>query len=120
MSLNDKLGIVYNNQVKILAVHSGAEAVELLASSLRIYQDLVAHLEGQISAAKFDVFVVLRQWADIRPAFEFRGFVYDRKLTAISSYNRAVFWPHVGERERAWQCRTVSRLAASLLHACRH
>lgn len=24
-----------------------------------------------------------------------RGFVYDRKLTAISSYNRVVFWPEL-------------------------
>jgi hypothetical protein len=25
------------------------------------------------------------------------GFVYNRKLTAISSYNRAVFWPELRE-----------------------
>jgi hypothetical protein len=88
ISLNDKLGtiearcrcllnlhcagIVYHNQVKLLPVRSGQEAVALLASSLRIYQDLCAHIEGQLGPT-FDVFVVLRQWVDIRPAYEFRG-----------------------------------------------
>jgi len=58
---------------------------------MRIWEDMAAMLDGQIGEWK--LMVVLRQWADIHPSMEFRGFVYERKLTAISSYNRAVYWP---------------------------
>lgn len=44
---------------------------------------------------------------DIRPAYEFRGFVFGRKLTCISSYNRAVHWPDVAPHKKLIEERLV-------------
>jgi len=43
--------------------------------------------------------IILRPWTYIPTWGEFRGFVYDRKLVAISSYNRAVHFPFVVEKK---------------------
>src|SRR4051812_42952477 len=43
--------------------------------------------------------IILRPWTYIPSWGEFRGFVYDRKLVAISSYNRAVHFPLVVEKK---------------------
>lgn len=34
------------------------------------------------------MYVFVREWAQIHPSMEFRGFVYGKELNAISSYNR--------------------------------
>jgi len=79
-----------------MITYSGKEAVELLGNSHRIWQDIVSALDAIID--EFSIFVVLRKWAAIHPSLEFRGFVYNRNLNAISSYNRAVCWEGIPER----------------------
>lgn len=79
-----------------MIVHSGKEAVELLGNSHRIWQDIQSTIDAIID--DFSMFIVIRKWAAIHPSLEFRGFVYNRSLNAISSYNRAVCWPGIGER----------------------
>jgi hypothetical protein len=75
----------------------------MLGDSHRCWQDLSSSKD-----VGSPVGVVLRQWASIHPSLEFRGFVYDKKLNAISSYNRAVCWPGVPEKvaEIEEKCRT--------------
>lgn len=53
----------------------------------------------EVRGAKSEMSVILRPWANIPCWGEFRGFVYDRKLVAISSYNRAVHFPFVVEKK---------------------
>lgn len=76
------------NFVKKMIVHSGKEAVELLGASHRIWQDVNAALDSVEKIDSFEMYVVVREWAQIHPSLEFRGFVYERKLNALSSYNR--------------------------------
>jgi len=95
---NAILRFCYVNFVKQMVVHSGKEAVELLAISHRIWQDIEATISSTVG--EFEMYVVAREWAQIHPSLEFRGFVYDRKLNAISSYNRAVCWPGIPERKQ--------------------
>jgi len=117
---NTLLGIVYDTHLKCLAVHSGKEAVELLSSSIRIWQDIIATLDGTIG--EFKLFVVLRKWMGISNSLEFRAFVYERKLTAISSYNRAVYWPQIQPHKeeigkklsKYWHEKILPKLSAHL------
>eukprot|EP01126_Amoeba_proteus_P043702 TRINITY_DN4812_c0_g1_i3.p1 TRINITY_DN4812_c0_g1~~TRINITY_DN4812_c0_g1_i3.p1 ORF type:complete len:318 (-),score=68.89 TRINITY_DN4812_c0_g1_i3:524-1477(-) len=94
---NTILRFCYVNFVKKMIVYSGKQAVDLLGKSHRIWQDISAAIESIVD--KFEMFVVLREWVQIHPSMEFRGFVYGRKLNAISSYNRAVCWPGIPERK---------------------
>jgi len=94
---NDVLRFCYVNFVKKMIVHSGKEAVQMLGVSHRIWQDINAAIDTVID--KFEMFVCVRQWAQIHPSMEFRGFVYGKKLNAISSYNRAVCWPGIPEKK---------------------
>jgi len=84
------------NFVKKMITYSGKEAVELLGNSHRIWQDIVSAIDAIID--EFSMYIVLRKWANIHPSLEFRGFVYNRKLNSISSYNRAVCWEGIPER----------------------
>jgi len=94
---NDILRFCYIHFVKKMVVYSGKEAVSLLATSHRIWQDINASIDSMIDTFEMGVFI--REWAQIHPSMEFRGFVYGKKLNAISSYNRAVCWPGIPERK---------------------
>jgi len=100
---NLKLNIIYVLFVKKMIVHSGKEAVQILGGSHRCWQDITSSID-----VGSPVGVVLRQWANIHPSLEFRGFVYNKSLNAISSYNRAVCWPGVPEQVKSIEekCRT--------------
>jgi len=80
-----------------MIVYSGKEAVNLLGVSHRIWQDINSAIDSTIG--EFSMFVCVRQWAQIHPSMEFRGFVYKNKLTAMSSYNRCVCWDGILEKK---------------------
>jgi hypothetical protein len=57
--------------------------MDLFLKSERISDDLSLAFE---QPDKWSQCVVLREWVEIPLYFEMRGFVYDRKLTALSQY----------------------------------
>jgi len=80
------------NQVK-----SGKEAMYLLRHSLRVKEDLQQiHNWNQI--AGMNVSISVRKWnPDVAryPGMEFRGFVYNNELNAVSQYDDIVYYPNV-------------------------
>lgn len=70
-------------------VTKGTEVLELFCSSSRIREDLAKALEFP---GAFDVDLILREWRDILAAFEFRGFVHHKTLTALSQYCYLQYW----------------------------
>jgi hypothetical protein len=66
-----------------LNVRNGREAVELLSRSSRIREDLMKALEY---SGSFPVSIILRAWHPMEAHQEFRGFVYNRQLTALTQY----------------------------------
>lgn len=74
-----------------LRVYNGREAMELLLNSTRIYNDLKQLVLESDSKNPFECKVAIRKWFDIYPGFEFRGFVYKKKLNALSQYFETVF-----------------------------
>jgi len=99
---NAMLSIVYTNFVKNMKVHSGEEAIDILGKSYRIWQDITATIQTKVNVDENDdsgIKIVVREWAGISPSLEFRGFVYNGTLNAITSYNRVVCWEGVPERK---------------------
>lgn len=76
-------------------VRTADEAVAMLVRSERVFQDLTARL---LHEEAFRMCVVVRAWADLEPEMEFRVFVYNARLTAITQYYRACYVASIGER----------------------
>ena len=80
------------NQVK-----TGKEAMYLLRHSLRVKEDL-QQIHNWNRIARIKVNVSVRKWnPDVArfPGMEFRGFVYNNKLNAVSQYDDVVYYPNV-------------------------
>ncbi len=76
-----------------LCVQTGEGALELLKASERVYTDLNFSLEV---VEEYDTKIVLRQWdTRVRDHMEFRVFVKDDRLTAITQYNHFCYYPEV-------------------------
>ena len=80
------------NQVK-----NGKEAMYLLRHSLRIKEDL-QQLNTWNKIAGLNTSISVRKWnSDVarHPGMEFRGFVYNNQLNAVSQYDDVVYHPNV-------------------------
>ncbi|KAL6048172.1 Insulin-degrading enzyme [Balamuthia mandrillaris] len=78
----------------ILAVRSGEEALHLLQNSERIFNDLTLGIleEGE----DYKVNIILREFDPLlRPEMEFRAFINDRKMTALTQYNSMCYVPEI-------------------------
>ena len=81
--------------VQCLRARSAAEVMEMFLTSDRVCEDDIplalehAHLWTQ--------HIVLREWVDVPPPFEFRGFVFGDRLTALSQYFNNGYFPEVVE-----------------------
>ena len=71
-----------------LKMTSAQQVLEVFQCSERIYQDMLLALEQK---QRFRENFVVRQFVDIAVDMEFRGFVWQGKLTAISQYNYLIF-----------------------------
>lgn len=72
-------------------VESGAEAMALLLSSERVYSDMIDWIKyGEPEQ------ICLRSWEDgMSMDFEFRVFVCQGRITAISQYDHYSYFPHL-------------------------
>eukprot|EP00026_Physarum_polycephalum_P012212 Phypoly_transcript_12495.p1 GENE.Phypoly_transcript_12495~~Phypoly_transcript_12495.p1 ORF type:complete len:204 (+),score=29.82 Phypoly_transcript_12495:429-1040(+) len=75
--------LVYIASAKALEVRSGAEALHLLLNSFRVLEDLNYYTANP---TVFPVCITLREWVDIPPSMEFRGFVCENQFTAMTQY----------------------------------
>ena len=69
---------------RAMSVKSGREVLELSFQSFRVRQDLEAALKRE----PWDLKVVVREYVEIPLEGEFRGFVFEKRLVALSQY----FW----------------------------
>eukprot|EP00005_Dracoamoeba_jomungandri_P004086 CAMPEP_0174251732 /NCGR_PEP_ID=MMETSP0439-20130205/1466_1 /TAXON_ID=0 /ORGANISM="Stereomyxa ramosa, Strain Chinc5" /LENGTH=321 /DNA_ID=CAMNT_0015332129 /DNA_START=15 /DNA_END=976 /DNA_ORIENTATION=- len=89
---NSRLIALIKSSINSLKVFSGKEALDLIIASERSYEDLVLALDFPES---WDMKVIIREWVSIDPSMEFRGFVCDKKLTALSQYFYLAFFEHL-------------------------
>lgn len=93
---NFKIICLNRAHIQALKVSSGKEVLALFTLSERIFEDLELALEDR---AHFAQNVVIRQWVPIPIEYEFRGFVHNRKLNALSQYYHHCYFPELVARE---------------------
>eukprot|EP00466_Bigelowiella_natans_P010372 jgi/Bigna1/70557/fgenesh1_pg.12_\ len=72
-----------------MANESGLEAIDLLCLSQRIVDDLQDAKRSKTLLKPFSIMnlhLITRPWVEIPRSSELRGFIHDRKLTALSQY----------------------------------
>jgi hypothetical protein len=83
-----------------LKCESSEDAMNLILSSERVYVDLINFLKYRLNVDKYEsqeeknliknlknIQISIRKWVEIDSLYEFRCFVKNNKLTAISQYN---------------------------------
>ena len=81
-----------------LRVCTAADGIQLLIHSSRVYHDIMrCELDCPGSPEdEWDMKVIVRQWwPQLFPPFEFRCFVYDGFITAITQYYSLSFYPEL-------------------------
>ena len=95
-SVNDKIISVLHAATQCLHCQDANEGMRMLMSSERIYQDLTLALDVFARKKHWNQHLVVREWQDIHVSMEWRCFVYQRRVTAISQYNYVAYflpWP---------------------------
>lgn len=86
---NQELIIFTETMTQALQVHSGKAAIDLLANSERILTDLNRALDFP---NLWDMKLIVRLFQPVPYSMEFRGFVYNGKLTALSQYDPYIYF----------------------------
>ena len=89
-SIDKVIASVLQGAIDTMKVENGKEALSLLSTSRRIYDDITLELDGK---TEFDMSIIVREWIPLPVHFEFRGFVYNQTLTALSQYNYVIHYP---------------------------
>lgn len=97
-SPNNKLVLLQEVLIESLKVKNGVEAVQLMISSTRVGEDLDYALQPGDSGFADRSCLVIREWVQIPLWAEFRGFVWNNKLTSIGQYNHPVVFPELKDQ----------------------
>jgi len=96
--LSENVSIIKSATWQALRVATGAEALQVLLRSDRIYIDILQH--DLFHGANFNLNLHVMEFFDqFDPDFEFRYFVVDSKRTGLSVYNPWVFHPDMVEKK---------------------
>jgi len=83
--VNQKVIACYRAQTFTLACDNGQEAIDLLVRSPRIQGDMKSYaIDGEYKQ-KFQLIIRNFQFFDV--SFEFRTFIYKKKMTGLTQYN---------------------------------
>lgn len=97
-SANDRLVLLAEVMTHSLRVRTGEEAIHLLMSSARVEEDLEYALNPDYNDFEKCMCLVVRKWVDIHQWAEFRGFVWEGRLTSVGQYNHPLYFPQLVER----------------------
>lgn len=96
--LSENVSIIKSATWNALRVATGAEALQVLLRSDRIYVDILQH--DLFHGANFNLNLHVMEFFDqFDPDFEFRYFVVNGKRTALSVYNPWVYHPEMVEKK---------------------
>jgi hypothetical protein len=93
---NFKITCLLRAAFESLKVDNAQQAIEMLVKSERIYQDMLLAVEVK---DRFKESLIIREFVDIDVDMEFRGFVFDGKLTALSQYNYLIYSKRLAENK---------------------
>jgi hypothetical protein len=119
-SYNTKLAAFFFATTQQLQTNSTEEALNLLLSSERIFRDMILAIDCAAETGDcWRTSIVLRKWCgELEEHMEFRCFISDGKLTAISQYNHYCVYPElhtkkaeITSRISEFFCEVKNRLA---------
>eukprot|EP01120_Amphizonella_sp_Union-15-10_P013693 TRINITY_DN6420_c0_g1_i1.p1 TRINITY_DN6420_c0_g1~~TRINITY_DN6420_c0_g1_i1.p1 ORF type:complete len:287 (-),score=52.20 TRINITY_DN6420_c0_g1_i1:312-1130(-) len=88
---NNDLIAIRRAFAEVLSISDLNSAINLLAFSSRIISDLKRALE--YGSENWQIYLVVREFCKVPIEGEFRGFVYNKKLTALSQYYTQCYFP---------------------------
>ena len=86
---NEQIICLLKAAFQCLKIKNAKTAIDMLIQSERIYQDMLLAIE--MPSTKFKENLVIRKFYDIDIDMEFRGFVFNGNLNALSQYNFLVY-----------------------------
>lgn len=93
--VTDKIAFTRAN-VRVLRAKSGHEALLFMTNSNRVREDLQALCKlTQLSDSETLTNIVVRKWEEILPEYEFRAFVWNSKITAMTQYYKTTYVPQM-------------------------
>jgi hypothetical protein len=90
-TLNDRYIGVKRCFFEVMKCNNATQALELISYSARSISDIKRALEYTDNDLNF----VVREFKEFNPLFEFRGFVKDKKLVAVTQYDKTSFHPAI-------------------------
>ena len=96
-SVGKKITALAGAIVKGLWVDTGADALMHFIHSNRVFEDLEYAVEDWSEA---DLQIVVREYVDLKPQQEWRGFVWDKKLNALGQYFHWLTFPELFGQEK--------------------
>eukprot|EP01100_Stratorugosa_tubuloviscum_P007289 TRINITY_DN304_c0_g2_i2.p1 TRINITY_DN304_c0_g2~~TRINITY_DN304_c0_g2_i2.p1 ORF type:complete len:209 (-),score=92.57 TRINITY_DN304_c0_g2_i2:147-773(-) len=100
MDNNLKLQSLLFAATDLLRVNNAWQVIERFCWSERIYQDFnLAFTQSEVNPSNWHENFVIRQWFDLRPELEFRGFVFNQRLVALSQYNHICYYEEIVQRK---------------------
>jgi len=85
----------FESQIESLKISNGKEAVDLLINSERVNADIKIAFELFEGTQSWNLQLAVRKWIEHNISMEFRGFVFQRQLTALSQYFDMLYLPEV-------------------------
>eukprot|EP01091_Cochliopodium_minus_P010181 TRINITY_DN2651_c2_g1_i2.p1 TRINITY_DN2651_c2_g1~~TRINITY_DN2651_c2_g1_i2.p1 ORF type:complete len:365 (-),score=104.83 TRINITY_DN2651_c2_g1_i2:260-1354(-) len=93
---NAKVSCIYRAHIEALKCDNGDQCLEFFKRSERIKTDLELALENE---KEWSQHVILREWVTIPISNEFRGFIYQNKLTALCQYYHHVYFQNLIDKK---------------------
>ena len=94
---NEQIFCLLKAAFDCLRVKNASQVLEMFCKSERIYQDMLLAIQKE---ERFVENFIIREFVHIDVDMEFRGFVYDGRLTALSQYNYLIYSKRLEERKK--------------------
>jgi len=101
--LNQKLHALYRASTYVMSLENAEQGLEMCLKSYRIQGDLERYVkeDDESGEAKDPFNVILREFHLFHVHLEFRGFIYNRKLTSLTQYNHTCYFPTLKKDKEA-------------------
>ncbi|CAF0712615.1 unnamed protein product [Brachionus calyciflorus] len=93
---NEQIKCLLKAAFECLKVQKASQVIEMFFKSERIYQDMLLAVEKK---ERFKENFIIREFVQIDIDMEFRGFVFNGKLTALSQYNYLIYSKRLNEQK---------------------